>query len=146
MGLFSKNDATTKKIPTRKIISGVENNSNQESKPQSDMAAGAVLGVVSGLVSGVSSIWTSSNELKSKKAEAELLVKQIDLETAKGKNEVLVAALAVKKEEVARLEAQDKANANVRAIIYVGIFGVISFFAYLMFSPKKTVAPTVVQS
>ncbi len=155
MGLFQSKNASTKKIPTRKITSGLNvqneesglnsqneetglNSQNEESNKTKDpMAAAAILGVISGAISGVSSIWSSSNNLKSKRSEADLLAKEIDLESEKGKSATLLAALEVKKEEVQRLEAQEKANANIRGIIYAGAFLLVGFVAYLMFGPKK---------
>jgi hypothetical protein len=146
MGLFQSKNASTKKIPTRKITSGLNsqneesglNSKNKESNKTKDpMAAAAILGVISGAISGVTSIWSTSNNLKSKRAEADLLAKEIDLESEKGKSATLLAALEVKKEEVQRLEAQEKANANIRGIIYAGAFLLVGFVAYLMFGPKK---------
>ena len=133
-------DASTKKIPTRKITSGLDlKTEDSTQKTKEPMAAGAIIGIISGVVSSVSSIWTSSTQLKTKKAEADLIVKEIDLESEKGKSAALVAALEVRKAELARLEAQDKANANIRGLIYAGIFATVGFIAYLMFAPKKTI-------
>lgn len=132
-------DASTKKIPTRKITSGLDLKTEVSTPKDEKMAAGAILGIISGVVSSVSSIWTSSTQLKTKKAEADLIVKEIDLESEKGKSAALVAALEVRKTELARLEAQDKANANIRGLIYTGIFATVGFIAYLMFAPKKTI-------
>lgn len=138
MGLSKRTSENPKNIPLRKMTKGVETSSiSTELTEKKPMAAAAVLATITTAISSVSNIWSSRNNLKAKQAEADNIAKQIDLEEAKGRSQALVEALEVKKEEINRLEAQDKANANLRAVIYVGAFAVISFVAYLFLGKKQ---------
>lgn len=142
MGLFSEN--TRSNIPPRKIMKDVDvstpKTESTTNKTPTNMLE-AILAALGPVVSGVTGVFTSKNNLKAKQAEADKIVKEIDLETAKGKTEALKAALEVKKEEIARLETQDKANANIRAVLYVGGFALLGFFGWLLFgrTPKTTI-------
>ncbi len=97
----------------------------------------AITQAVGGIAQSVSSVWTSNNELRIKKQELLTLEKEIDLESEKGKSAALVAALEVKKAEVLRLEAKDKANANVKGLVFGGIFLLVGFVSYLFFMSKR---------
>ncbi len=99
--------------------------------------AGVIISAISGISQSVSSVWTSSNQLKAKKQEIFTLEKEIELEDERGKNSALVAALEVKKAEVRRIESKEKANANVRAFIYGGFFLLFGFIFYIIFMQGK---------
>lgn len=101
------------------------------------MAATAIIAALSPVLSAIGGVWTSTNNLKSQKAQLTLDRAAAEAQSDADTKKIMLKTLELKQAALDKEESAQKAKANLYGIAMVFGAALIGFFGWLAFKKPK---------